>query len=40
MYMKKEAYFIEMFSYWLGGVGIGNVAGVALAKFGVKHEES
>lgn len=40
MYMKKEAYFIEMFSYWLGGVGIGNVAGVALAKFGVQKQQS
>lgn len=40
MYMKKEAYFIEMFSYWLGGVGIGNVAGVALAKFNVKKPQS
>lgn len=40
MYMKKEAYFIEMFSYWLGGVGIGNVAGVALAKFGVQKPQS
>ena len=33
MYMKKEAYFIEMFSYWLGGFAFGNIAGVALAKF-------
>lgn len=33
MYMKKEAYFIEMFSYWLGGFAFGNVAGMALAKF-------
>lgn len=33
MYMKKEAYFIEMFSYWLGGFAFGNVAGVALARF-------
>lgn len=33
MYMKKEAYFIEMYSYWLGGMGIGNIAGVALARF-------
>ena len=33
MYMKKEAYFIEMFSYWLGGFAFGNLAGMALAKF-------
>jgi len=33
MYMKKEAYFIEMFSYWLGGFAFGNVAAVALARF-------
>jgi hypothetical protein len=33
MYMKKEAFFIEMFSYWLGGFAFGNVAGMALAKF-------
>lgn len=31
-YMKKEAYFIEMFSYWLGGFAIGNIASCALAK--------
>jgi hypothetical protein len=33
MFMKKEAYFIEMYSYWTGGFGIGNIAGVALARF-------
>jgi len=33
MFMKKEAFFIEMFSYWLGGFAFGNVAGMALAKF-------
>jgi hypothetical protein len=33
MYMKKEAFFIEMFSYWLGGFAFGNVAGVAVARF-------
>ena len=33
MYMKKEAFFVEMFSYWLGGFSIGNVAGVAVARF-------
>jgi len=32
-YMKKEAYFIELFSYWLGGFSIGNIAAVALADF-------
>ena len=33
MYMKKEAYFIEMFSYWLGGFAFGNIAGMAVARF-------
>ena len=33
MYMKKEAFMIEMFSYWLGGMAIGNVAGVCRAIF-------
>ena len=33
MYMKKEAYFISMFSYWLGGMALGNIAGVARADF-------
>jgi len=33
MFMKKEAFFIEMFSYWLGGFAFGNVAGVAVARF-------
>ena len=33
MYMKKEAYFIEMFSYWLGGMAFGNVAAMAVARF-------
>jgi len=33
MFMKKEAFFIEMFSYWMGGFAFGNVAGMALAKF-------
>ena len=32
-WMKKEAFFIQMFSYWYGGISIGNVAGVALAEF-------
>lgn len=34
MYMKKEAFLIDMFSYWLGGMAFGNVAGMALARFG------
>lgn len=33
MYMEKKAYFLEMWSYWTGGFGIGNIAGVALARF-------
>lgn len=33
MYMKKEAYFIEMFSYWLGGFAFGNIAAMAVARF-------
>ena len=33
MFMKKEAFFIEMFSYWLGGFAFGNIAGMALCKF-------
>ena len=33
MYMKKEAFNLEMFSYWLGGMAIGNVAGVARYDF-------
>lgn len=33
MFMKKEAYFIEMFSYWLGGFAFGNVAAMAVARF-------
>ena len=33
MFMKKEAFFIEMFSYWLGGMAIGNVAACAVAVF-------
>ena len=33
MFMKKEAYFIEMFSYWLGGFAFGNVAAMAVCRF-------
>lgn len=35
-FMKKEAFFIETFSYWMGGFAIGNIAGCALARFGVQ----
>jgi hypothetical protein len=35
MYVKKEAYFISMFSYWMGGFAFGNTAGMALARFNV-----
>lgn len=31
MFMKKEAYFVEMYSYWLGGFAFGNIAGVCVA---------
>jgi len=34
MYLNKEAYFITWFSYWLGGFSFGNIAGMALARFG------
>ncbi len=33
MFMKKEAYFIESYAYWLGGMAIGNVAGVCCVDF-------
>jgi hypothetical protein len=33
MYLNKEAFFIKWFSYWLGGFSIGNIAGIAKAKF-------
>jgi hypothetical protein len=33
MYMKKEAFMLSWFSYWLGGMAIGNIAGVARADF-------
>ena len=35
MFMKKEAFFIEMFSYWLGGMAIGNIAAVCRFDFAV-----
>ena len=39
MFVKKEAYFISMFSYWLGGFAFGNTAGMALARFNVEQKE-
>ena len=33
MYMKKEAFFVEMFSSYLGGMAFGNIAGMALVRF-------
>ena len=33
MYMEKKAYMISSFAYWLGGMAIGNVAGVCRADF-------
>lgn len=33
MFMKKEAFMIEWFSYWMGGFAIGNIAGVCRATF-------
>lgn len=38
MYLKKEAYFIEWFSYWLGGFSFGNIAGMAVARFGKQFQ--
>lgn len=34
MYLNKEAFFIKWFSYWLGGFSFGNIAGMAVARFG------
>ena len=34
MYLKKEAWYVSFFSYWLGGFSFGNTAGIALARFG------
>lgn len=39
MYLNKEAYFIKWFSYWLGGFSFGNIAGMALARFGKATED-
>jgi len=33
MFMKKEAWYVEFFNYWLGGFAFGNVAGMAVARF-------
>jgi alpha/beta superfamily hydrolase len=40
MYLEKQAYFIKFFSYWLGGFSFGNIAGMALARFGKATESS
>jgi hypothetical protein len=40
MYVKKEAYFISMFSYWMGGFAFGNTAGMALARFNVSDDSN
>lgn len=34
MYLEKQAYFIKFFSHWLGGFSFGNIAGMAVARFG------
>lgn len=39
MYLNKEAFFIKWFSYWLGGFSFGNIAGMALARFGDAAKE-
>ena len=39
MYLNKEAFFIKWFSYWLGGFSFGNIAGMALARFGKAVEQ-
>ena len=38
MYLNKEAYFIKWFSYWLGGFSFGNIAGMAVARFGSQYQ--
>ena len=40
MYLNKEAYFIKWFSYWLGGFSFGNIAGMAVARFGSQFQGS
>ena len=39
MYLNKEAFFIKWFSYWLGGFSFGNIAGMAVARFGKAAED-
>lgn len=34
-FLKKEGPFIETYSYWYGGISIGNLAGVGYAKFSI-----
>jgi len=36
MYMEKKAYFVESFCYWLGGMAIGNIAGVCCVDFDIE----
>lgn len=38
MYLNKEAFFIKWFSYWLGGFSFGNIAGMAVARFGEQYQ--
>lgn len=38
MYLNKEAFFIKWFSYWLGGFSFGNIAGMAVARFGSQYQ--
>ena len=38
MYLNKEAFFIKWFSYWLGGFSFGNIAGMAVARFGKQYQ--
>lgn len=40
MFMKKEAYFIESYAYWLGGMAIGNIAGVCCVDFEMPDERA
>lgn len=40
MFVKKEAFFVSMFSYWMGGFAFGNTAAVALARFDVDHSNN
>jgi len=40
MFVKKEAYFVSMFSYWMGGFAFGNTAGMALARFNCNNDSN